>query len=127
MNNRYWIDKFYNLRKYITYNFAVEVNLFDEIPKDLYADDDIDLPYNGTAFLDDEIGHMIDVYGNVEKYPTQMICVLIHEFGHILAFIAFGKDHSEEDAWFMGRNYFKEEWIPPNFNSIMLECLDTYQ
>lgn len=126
-HNNYWVNKFHNLVDMLSDKFGIEINLFPEIPKHLYVDDE-DLPYNGTAFLDEEEGqHMIDLYGNLDKFPSELICVLIHEFGHILAYTAFGKDHSESDAWLMGKAYIKDEFIPPNFDNIMNECLETYQ
>lgn len=122
-----WIDRFYNLQELITNKFGIEVTLFEQIPEDLYLTEE-DVPYNGTAYLENPDGsYLIDVYGDIEKYPSQMICVLIHEFGHILAHISFGKEHSEMDAWLMGLNYFDEKFIPPNFDEVMTNCLETYK
>lgn len=122
-----WKEVFFYIKSTIINDFGIEVNLFDEIPKHLYADPDIDIPYNGTVFLDQEYPTIIDLYGDIVKYPMEMTCVLIHEFGHVLADNNIGSTHTELDAWLFGKNYFKEQYIPPIFDKIMYESLETYK
>lgn len=121
-----WTDKFNKVRDIVENEYGIEVNLFDEIPKRLYQDPDIDIPYNGTTFLDQEYPTIIDIYGNIDKYPMELTCVLIHEFGHVLANNCLGEAHTEKDAWLFGMNFFKEDLVPPIISDMMKKCLATY-
>ena len=92
----------------------------DEIPPDILHS----LPYNGCAFVED---NMIDLYAdNPDTDTNQILCVLIHEYGHILAFRKYGDSHTEEMAWDLGAAAFPKSIIPKCFGAIRDTCLDIY-
>jgi len=52
--------------------------------------------------------------------------VLIHEFGHVLAFAQIGKSHTEADAWVLGAKTIPGELLPPHYFRSMKSRLSTY-
>jgi len=92
----------------------------DNIPPDI----EHSLPYNGCAFVDD---NMIDLYAdNPDTDTNQILCVLIHEYGHILAYKKYGDAHTEKMAWDFGVDAFPKSMIPKCLPTIRDICLDIY-
>ena len=82
------------------------------------------LPYNGCAYLDE---NLIDLYAdNPDDDTDQILCVVIHEYGHLLAYKLYGEDHTERMAWEMGVNAFPSYLIPECLPEIRDRCLAEY-
>ena len=65
-----------------------------------------------------------------EKYLKYSVLtsLLLHEYGHHLAARAVGIwNHSEVDAWEIGRNCVPKMLLPENFNYIKKMALKTYK
>ena len=91
-----------------------------EIPEDIGNT----LPYNGCAYLDE---NMIDLYAdNPDDDTNQILCVLIHEYGHILAYKKYGDAHTEKMAWDFGVAAFPKSMIPKCLPTIRDICLYSY-
>ena len=67
-------------------------------------------------YTDDKIGK-----------ASAIASLILHEFGHYLAFIAHGPEHTEKNAWDLAEAVVDRELKPKEFKKIRDICLKLYK
>lgn len=84
----------------------------------------VDTPYNGCAYVEMDL---IDLYAdNPKRVASQLLAVLIHEFGHIMDYRLNGGGDGERKAWDMGVKHFPKHLVPDCLSRIREKCLKGY-
>jgi hypothetical protein len=115
-------------RKYCEYAKTIlnvsDINTFiDEGQETLF--EKIDFFVDGCAFIEDD-WKVIDLYTESHDRYDLLLCVLIHEIGHVICWNKYGYDHTEEDAWDNGGSILEQNEIPECFDLVKVEALSSY-
>jgi hypothetical protein len=122
-----WKEIFFKYCDWCKSKYGTEIHLYPiqnpESPNILnfYCD--------GATFFDEADGWSgIDFYYEESCPYDILLCVLIHEIGHVMCFNHHpcGKLHSEEDAWFWGEFLLDQNNVPDCFDLVKAEALDSY-